>query len=181
MINYLVDYENVKNDGFEGVAQLSDENNIYVFYTDNSKTLTFDTLHAISESKANIDYQKVMAGSKNALDFQLSSYLGYLIGVNGDKDEYYIVTKDMGYKCLIDFWNKGSIKVAIVPNFKANKVINVQTLKEEAALDPDVQKIINNYKTKTGINNALVKKYGSTKGGEIYKSIKPFIKDKKGR
>ena len=35
------------------------------------------------------------------------------------------------------------------------------------------------YKTKQGINNALVKKYGSKSGGEIYKAIKPLLAAKK--
>lgn len=36
------------------------------------------------------------------------------------------------------------------------------------------------YKTKMGLNNALQKKFDSKRGGEIYKALKPFIKDKKG-
>lgn len=39
---------------------------------------------------------------------------------------------------------------------------------------------VDRYKTKMGLNNALQKKFDSKKGGEIYKVLKPFIKDKKG-
>ena len=38
-----------------------------------------------------------------------------------------------------------------------------------------------NYKTKQGINNALVSKYKSKQAGEIYQAIKPLIKDKKAK
>ena len=182
MAYYLIDYENVKNDGFDGIDQISENNQVFVFYSENSKTITFDTMDKIHRSKASIYYQKVMAGTKNALDFQLSSYLGYLIGNNGADQEYFIVTKDMGYKCLIDFWSKNLTKVAIIPHFSVNnKVAETSEEKTAVSQQEEVQKIIANYKTKQGINNALVKKYGTTKGGEIYKSIKPLIKDKKGR
>ena len=47
-----------------------------------------------------------------------------------------------------------------------------------------VTKIILQYKTKTGINNALVKQYPSKdnkQASEIYNAIKPLLGDKKGR
>lgn len=34
--------------------------------------------------------------------------------------------------------------------------------------------------TKSGINNRIVKKYGTTRAGEIYRLIKPLLTDKKG-
>lgn len=40
---------------------------------------------------------------------------------------------------------------------------------------------IKKYKTKQGINNALVKRYRSEKAGEIYKIVKPLLVNKKGR
>ena len=178
---YLVDYENVKNDGLNGIDLLNNEAHVFILYTENSKTLTFDTANKIAASHANIYYQKVIAGSKNALDFQLASYLGYLIAQDSGSNEYYIVTKDTGYKCLVDFWSKEKKKVSLIPNFTVTKNVPMVVPQSEAwASDPEVRKIIDNYKTKLGINNALVKKYGSTRGGEIYKSIKSLIKDKKG-
>ena len=41
--------------------------------------------------------------------------------------------------------------------------------------------LISKYKTKQGINNALVKKYGSEDAGVIYKSIRPMLAGKKGK
>jgi len=35
------------------------------------------------------------------------------------------------------------------------------------------------YKTKQGINNALVKEFGSEKTGIIYKALRPMLKSKK--
>ena len=43
-----------------------------------------------------------------------------------------------------------------------------------------VEKCINELTTKSGINNRIVKKYGTTRAGEIYRLIKPLLTDKKG-
>ncbi len=49
---------------------------------------------------------------------------------------------------------------------------------EDTAL---VARYIEKYKTKQGLNNALVKEFGNSTTAEIYKIIKPLIKDKKGK
>ncbi|MBQ1877823.1 MAG: hypothetical protein II161_03310, partial [Erysipelotrichaceae bacterium] len=104
------------------------------------------------------------------------------IGEKGMDKQYCIVTKDMGYNCLVSFWNKENVSVSIVPNVHPiNTAPADPALINSDSVEEEVKKIIANYKTKQGINNALVKKYGTTRGGEIYKSIKPMIKDKKGR
>ncbi len=182
MSYYLVDYENVKSDGFKGIDLLTKDDEVYVFYSDNSKTITFEMMEKINKSSATILYQKVETGHKNALDFQLVSYLGYMIGEKGMDKQYCIVTKDMGYNCLVSFWNKENVCVSIVPNVHPiNTAPADPALINSDSVEEEVRKIIANYKTKQGINNALVKKYGTTRGGEIYKSIKSMIKDKKGR
>ena len=57
-------------------------------------------------------------------------------------------------------------------------------LKEEKDVSVDVVlKIVQQYKTKQGIMNALMKKYPSAdnkKSSKIYKTIKPLLSDKKG-
>ena len=44
-----------------------------------------------------------------------------------------------------------------------------------------VMNCIRNGKSKQTINNLLVKQYGSEKAGELYKKIKPLLKEKKGK
>ena len=48
---------------------------------------------------------------KNGLDFQLVSYLGYLLKSAG-KTEYIIISNDMGYDCVIHFWKEQGYKVS---------------------------------------------------------------------
>ena len=46
----------------------------------------------------------------NALDFQLSSYFGYLIGTNVD-NSFIIYSNDTGFDPVIDFWTVKGINV----------------------------------------------------------------------
>ena len=47
---------------------------------------------------------------KNGLDFQLSSYLGYLLRSSA-KARYVILSKDMGYDPLIQFWKERGAEI----------------------------------------------------------------------
>ncbi len=191
---FLVDYENVHVEGFNGLSNCSENDLIKIFYTKGADTLTFGLHRRLSETKAKIEYLKVENGSKNALDFQLSSYLGFLIA-NHAEEKYYIVSKDKGYEILTQFWSKYksiNAQITLVSdltlkvekevqeqlNFKVHMTLKESSFKEQAN---EIIQIIDKYKTKQGINTALVKKYESKKAGEIYKIIKPLLTDKKGQ
>lgn len=188
MAIYLVDYENVKSNGLKGIDKLNKHDKVYIFYSVNAETLTFDVHIQINESQVEISYFKIDAGAKNALDFQLSTYLGYLIA-QSDEEQYYIVSEDAGFDYVAKFWSKNNKKVKKISNLLLQNKKNEQHLlleklnellpqyKEEVV---SIRKFINDYKTKQGLNNALVKQYESKKAGEIYKAIRPLIADKKG-
>ena len=111
---YLVDYENVNKAGLNGVSKLSEDDVVYIFYTDNADSLSFGLHKRLNESHATIIYKKVESSIKNALDFQLSTHLGYIIHENADDPyNYFIVSNDKGYDVLIHFWkNKANIQIA---------------------------------------------------------------------
>ena len=93
MSYYLVDFENVKKDGLDGIHKLGKEDKVCIFYSKNADSITFDQHRRLIESKADIELCKVDVDSKNALDFQLATQLGYLIA-NQAADANYIVSKD---------------------------------------------------------------------------------------
>lgn len=190
---FLIDYENVNVDGFNGLSSCTENDYIKIFYTKGAETLTFGLHRRLSESKSKIEYYKVENGSKNALDFQLSSYLGYLISSNPN-EKYYIVSKDKGYEILTNFWQKYknlNCQIYLVSDLSLkNEQEEKNKLKQSikgALLDTnysdltnDIFVLIEKYKTKQGIYNTLVKNYEQKKGSEIYKKIKPLLTDKKG-
>lgn len=190
---FLIDYENVNVDGFNGLSNCTELDQIKIFYTTGAETLTFGLHRRLSESKSKVDYFKVENGSKNALDFQLSSYLGYLIA-NNPNDKYYIVSKDKGYEILTSFWQKHknlNCQITLVSDLSLkNEQEEKKKLKasiQSSLSDTNYKDLVNDifvfiekYKTKQGIYNALVKNYEQKKGSDIYKKIKPLLTDKKG-
>ena len=119
MAYYLIDFENVKSRGMEGVELLTKEDTVCIFYSDNADSMTFDLHRKLNETKADIIYHKVAVGTKNALDFQLATYLGYLICEQqreGIHPNYFIVTKDNGFTSLMVYWKAQGVPVRIIRN-----------------------------------------------------------------
>ena len=112
---YFVDYENVNAAGLNGIVRLTEEDVVVIFYSENANTMTFGLHRRINASRAQIRFQKVLSGSRNALDFQLSSYLGYVICENAGKETtYYVVSRDRGYEVLTKYWKHQNVDVVIV-------------------------------------------------------------------
>lgn len=136
MAYYLIDFENVKSRGMEGVELLTEEDTVCIFYSDNADSMTFDLHRKLNETKANIIYHKVAVGTKNALDFQLATYLGYLIcgqQSEGIHPNYFIVTKDNGFTSLMVYWKAQGVPVRIIRNllWGKNPVAEQNLLTEE--------------------------------------------------
>ena len=150
---FLVDYENVNVSGLNGITKLSDNDVVVIFYSDNADTLTFSLHKRLNETKAALQYQKVKAGVKNALDFQLSSYLGFLIRDNmkkdssvepsarddsiedADEDLYYVVSKDQGFAVLSEYWKRHKASVFQVADVAKNPVTPVSTQTEKTSVN----------------------------------------------
>lgn len=193
---YLVDFENVKKDGLDGIHKLEEDDKVCILYSKNADSITFEQHKKIMESKADIELCKVDVGSKNALDFQLATQLGFLIA-NKAADSYYIVSRDKGFEILSGYWKSRGVLVTLIADImgrshdqeaqelkKKLQEVLAEILREndDVTVD-DILKTIQQYKTKQGIMNALMKKYPSAdnkKSSKIYKTIKPLLADKKG-
>lgn len=188
---YFVDYENVKSDGLTGVHKLDGNNTVCIFYSRNAERLSPELNLNLKESKAEIIYRHVEVGTRNALDFQLSSYLGEVITENEGKEcRYFIVSKDNGFSSLIPFWQEKGIEVEIVADVSGTKLRDesaeiLQRVKEltgDTEDAADITKIVSSCRTKTEINSELLKKFrDNTKAGEIYRAIRPLIAHRRGR
>jgi hypothetical protein len=202
---YLIDYENVNEAGLEGIASLSDEDTVYIFYNSQiTKTIPFVRGIEMVKTNAQIEFIQTNKSGKNYLDFQLSTYLGYLVG-SGKKGVVFIISKDAGFDSIVDFWkgrsinicrqesisrNKQKAPVKAEPAKKTESVVadgNKQGLPESyrkkvrAAVKPEklptssyagIYKAIVGSKSKTELNNALVKNFDNARGGKIYGLVK---------
>ena len=98
---YLVDSENV-NDNWLMLLDLSDETDkIIVFYTKNSPHMSYSSVIKLLGCTREIKFEECNAGN-NALDFQLISYLGYLMKNEELKDsEFIVMSNDTGYEAFL--------------------------------------------------------------------------------
>lgn len=184
---YLIDFENVHSDGLKGIEQLGKKDTCYIFYSEHAGVLTFNMHKRITESKADIFYVEAQVGMKNALDFQLVSYLGYMIR-EALEENYCIISNDKAFELVGRFWQEKNVNVCCAVSLEqaeeSGEHSRLHSELEKLITNSDelefVEKCINELTTKSGINNRIVKKYGTTRAGEIYRLIKPLLTDKKG-
>lgn len=99
---YLVDFENVHEDGLSGSEHLGSQDHVHLFSTRNAPKISIEKLTHFNAT--NLYTHEVPTGNQS-LDMHLISYLGYLIGTNGNKVcKYIIVSKDTDYDNVISFW-----------------------------------------------------------------------------
>lgn len=137
---FLIDYENVRTSAFGGLEDLTEEDRVIVFYTGNSDNLTFSLMQRLTSAKAKIDYLKVACGGKNSLDFQLCSYLGFLIGTHRDT-RFCIISRDKGFFTMLSLWGENTengnsvICCTNIRNGNGRKPIEESEITEDAAAD----------------------------------------------
>lgn len=134
---YLVDYENVGDVAMNGANKLVPGERLVTFFSKNAKALSFELWNELTECKGIKEMKMVEIPGKNALDFQLSSHLGYAICKYPHFENFVIISKDTGFQTLIEFWKKEKdVKVYLFPTMEeafANlaKAVEVETAVEE--------------------------------------------------
>lgn len=104
---YLIDFENVHDDGLKNINTLTESDHVHIFFTKNANRVGLGIFHA---TEAHIDSHEVPAGGQS-LDMHLVSYLGYLLGKSKEGTcSYIIVSKDKDYDNIIAFWREKGIK-----------------------------------------------------------------------
>lgn len=187
---FLVDYENVQVHGLIGLDKLRESDAVTIYFSKNADTISFELHMALNECRARIDFQKVGTGVKNALDFQLSSQLGYIINQNivaGNKNvRYYIVSKDNGFSCLGSFWEKFGAEVEMIrcidhaisppksePYDAVLRSLGLSESEEAAVMD-----CIRESRSATELHNNLQGRLrNGTRSTEIYHALKPLLSE----
>lgn len=100
---FLIDTENVNFNAIVNARNLSEDDMIILFLTmitnRHFDKIKLDALN----TKAKVLKVFVDTGTKNSLDFQLVSYLGFMLGEHKEADNhYYIVSRDKGYLSSIN-------------------------------------------------------------------------------
>ena len=123
MTIYLVDFENVRSEGLLGVENLEESDKVVIFYSNNANSITFEVHDLLMVSKAEVDIFKIQRGGRNSLDFQLSTYLGYLV-MEKIYSDIVIISKDKGFLCATSFWEENpdlcSAKISMSRSIEAS-------------------------------------------------------------
>ena len=128
---YLVDYENVGDVAMSGVKTLVPGERVVVFFSKNAKALTFELWNELTECKGIKEMKMVETPGKNALDFQLSSHLGYAICKYPHFENFVIISKDTGFQTLIEFWKREKdVKVHLFPTVQEALAVVTQSNEE---------------------------------------------------
>lgn len=104
---FLVDYENVKNDGLRGVEFLTDQDTLILFYSKAASHCEKRYLEKITQSGCNVEIYKLVKTGKNGLDFYIATKVGEIFG-SGEKGPLVIISKDGGFQAVRDYWEKVS-------------------------------------------------------------------------
>ncbi|MDE6659108.1 MAG: hypothetical protein K2K01_03205 [Eubacterium sp.] len=112
MACFLIDFENESGGMFEefSLYSLKKNDEIILFYSENASHLSINLHKELENCQVKKLYIKAESGKKNALDFQLVSYLGACVQ-KYPKKKYFIVSKDNGFDCVCKFWAKRKIDV----------------------------------------------------------------------
>lgn len=114
---FLVDFENVKSEGLRCVDCLAQGDQVITFFSKNAESISMDTYFNLIHSKASFYAVRLDRTGKNALDFQLVSYLGYLMGTSEHQDVY-VISTDHGFYSAVSFCRN-----FLIPQSKYRKTV----------------------------------------------------------
>ena len=137
---YLIDFENVHEEGFSSLGRLGEKDSVYCFFTKNVGKISMSALAGIRSGQ--MHFVEAESG-KQSLDLALVSFLGYLIGTRPQELNYEIVSNDNGFLKAAEFWNKRGmdLHVRIRKTGSTGKRVKVEAktaaVEEPSAKEPD--------------------------------------------
>lgn len=187
---YLVDTENVGRSFIPLLMEPEDDATYILFCTEHSPLVPLALLPKVTKNLEQFQFIECCTPGQNALDFQLISYMGYLMK-EAPTTKYVVLSKDMGYDSAIRFWQLRGYDVKRrepVPYTMGKESltagsINEQTTKalfiENGIAEVDAAELVAiitaHRKNKSAIYQECIKKFGQEKGINIYKSQKEII------
>ncbi len=201
---YLVDLENVGLEGIHVKEKLPEEDTIHIFSTVNGPKIDITTLARLDRSS--LAFHEVPPG-KQSLDMHLVSALG-LIMRGHPQASFVIISKDKDYDDVLAYWNAGGMAVSRremiqncgigdrttqsrksdsrAPDEKREKAVrefvdlNFKGKKYQNCKDDIVRAVLES-KTRSQVNNKLMKIIPGSEMKTVYGRIKALIADLPGQ
>lgn len=146
MATYYIDYENVHNAGLKGLEQLSAQDYVYIFYSENASTFSVESMKLALQSVCGVEFVQAIVGAPNALDFQIVTMV---FATPYEDDYHFIISKDRGYDAAIKMGQKcGRENVDRYPDiltaFKNYRLIKAKEEEETDASSVAVAQVADN-------------------------------------
>ena len=135
----LIDYENVLQ---VDISKIDKESyNVKIFVGASQNKIPFDLVTAAQAFGPNIEWVKIDASGKNALDFHIAYFLGKYSQTH-PKQKFIVLSKDTGFDPLIRFLNKNGIVCS-----RINSLLELDTnTRKDKPKDSEVEKVTKNLK-----------------------------------
>jgi hypothetical protein len=169
---YLIDYENLAHNIqyfiTDGIPVSGDE--VYVFFSKINEKFPISVILQAQENGISLKFIEAFNGHANALDFQLSSYLGFLICKNPEKI-YHIMSLDKGYDSTVDFWRKQEININRLDTFmnSAHYAQEQEAINAKKMAEKNVQKNLKKRITRNDKKELLKSTVNATDFSEVEK------------
>ncbi|QIM63657.1 hypothetical protein A1D29_10330 [Pasteurellaceae bacterium Orientalotternb1] len=111
MKHILIDFENIQPTS-EDLKPYPEDSHIWLFLGKNQKTLSIEFCEALCRFGKNVHFRQMSKIGKNALDFYLSFYIGYITGVDDDP-QIDIFSHDGGYDLLLQHLSENKYNVQV--------------------------------------------------------------------
>ena len=130
---YLIDFENVHEEGFSALGRLGDKDAVYCFFTRNVAKISMSALAGMRSGQ--LHFIEAESG-KQSLDLALVSFLGYLIGTRPQELYYDIVSNDNGFAKVAEFWNKRGSGLRVRIRKTTDLKPKAESVKPQPAVNP---------------------------------------------
>ena len=101
---FLIDFENVGNEGLRGAQYLLKEDAMIIFFSQACEQIGQRCLRQSMDSFCRLDNCKLKKTGKNALDFYIAAKTGEIFG-SGYPGKAAIFSRDQGFAAVRDYWN----------------------------------------------------------------------------
>ena len=152
----LIDYENIQK--VEELERIRDFD-IKIIVGNSQNKIPFELVKKLQKFGESVSWIQVPGQGSNALDFFIAYYLGKYIE-SKRYEEYFILSKDSGYKPLVEYLKSNKIKIELIVAIKQLLPTSAENLNIDAFVE-NLKKLPSNKRPKkketliTNLKNAF--------------------------
>ncbi len=135
----LIDYENVLQ---VDISEIDKESyNVKIIVGASQNKIPFDLVTAAQAFGSNIEWVKIDASGKNALDFHIAYFLGKYSQTHPNQ-KFIVLSKDTGFDPLMRFLNKNGVSCS-----RINSLLELdRNIKKVKPKDSEIERVTTNLK-----------------------------------